>query len=62
MKLWAIRMLFVWRWRLGYWDWQAFRAAWCWKQREQSRSHPPRSFLIDGMIVTVGVKAEGGGA
>lgn len=24
---WAIRMLFVWRWRLGYWDWQAFLAA-----------------------------------
>lgn len=25
---WAIKMLFVWRWRLGYWDWDAFRAAW----------------------------------
>ena len=21
MKMWAIKMLFVWRWRLGYWDW-----------------------------------------
>lgn len=28
MKLWAIKMLFLWRWRLGYWDWDAFWAAW----------------------------------
>lgn len=28
MKLWAIKMLFLWRWRLGYWEWDAFRAAW----------------------------------
>jgi hypothetical protein len=28
MKLWALRMLFVWRWRLGYWDWDAFWSAW----------------------------------
>lgn len=27
-RLWAIKMLFVWRWRLGYWDWEAFRMAW----------------------------------
>lgn len=27
MKLWAIKMLFVWRWRLGYWEWGAFWAA-----------------------------------
>lgn len=26
-KLWAIKMLFVWRKRLGYWDWDAFIAA-----------------------------------
>jgi hypothetical protein len=28
MKLWAIKMLFVWRKRLGYWDLDAFKAAW----------------------------------
>ena len=28
MKMWAIKMLFVWRWRLGYWDWDCFMAAW----------------------------------
>lgn len=28
MKVWAVKMLFVWRWRLGYWAWDAFRAAW----------------------------------
>lgn len=28
IKLWIVKMLFVWRWRLGYWDWQAFRAGW----------------------------------
>ena len=27
MKLWAIKMLFVWRYRLGYWAWDAFWAA-----------------------------------
>lgn len=27
-KLWAIRQLFIWRWRLGYWDLDAFVAAW----------------------------------
>lgn len=27
-KWWALRMLFVWRWRCGYWDFDAFRAAW----------------------------------
>lgn len=27
MKLWAIKMLFVWRYRLGYWEWGAFWAA-----------------------------------
>ena len=26
-KRWAIRMLFLWRWRLGYWDWHAFWVA-----------------------------------
>ena len=25
---WAVWMLFVWRWRLHYWDWDAFQAAW----------------------------------
>jgi len=25
--LWATKMLFVWRWRLGYWDVDAFLAA-----------------------------------
>jgi hypothetical protein len=25
--MWAIKMLFLWRWRLGYWDWDAFLAA-----------------------------------
>lgn len=28
MKLWAICMLFVWRWRLGYWELDAFMDAW----------------------------------
>lgn len=28
MKIWAVKMLFVWRYRLGYWDWDAFRSAW----------------------------------
>lgn len=28
MKLWALKMLFLWRWRLGYWAWDAFAAAW----------------------------------
>lgn len=27
-KWWAVKMLFVWRWRCGYWDWAAFRAMW----------------------------------
>lgn len=27
-RRWAVRMLFVWRWRLGYWDWDAFKSAW----------------------------------
>ena len=27
-KLWALKMLFLWRWRLGYWDWRTFAAAW----------------------------------
>jgi len=27
-RLWATKMLFVWRWRCGYWDWDAFKAAW----------------------------------
>lgn len=27
-KLWAIKMLFLWRVRLGYWGWDAFAAAW----------------------------------
>jgi hypothetical protein len=27
VKLWAIKMLFVWRWRLGYWAWDGFWAA-----------------------------------
>ena len=27
VKLWALKMLFVWRWRLGYWEWDAFWAA-----------------------------------
>jgi len=27
MKAWAIMMLFVWRYRLHYWDWQAFWSA-----------------------------------
>ena len=28
---WAVKMPFLWRWRLGYWDWEAFRAAaWGW--------------------------------
>ena len=35
MKLWAVRMLFVWRWRLGYWDWDAFKAAWAAKAGEE---------------------------
>lgn len=26
-KIWAIKMLLVWRWRLGYWDWDAFKSA-----------------------------------
>ena len=28
LKLWAIKMLFVWRWRCGYWEWDTLRAAW----------------------------------
>ena len=24
----ALKMLFVWRWRLGYWDWEAFKSVW----------------------------------
>lgn len=28
MKLWSLKMLFVWRWRLGYWALDAFKAAW----------------------------------
>ena len=27
-KLWAIKMLFLWRWRFGYWAWDAFGVAW----------------------------------
>lgn len=27
---WGLKMLFVWRWRLGYWDWDAFRVAAGW--------------------------------
>ena len=27
-KLWAIKMLFLWRYRLGYWAWDAFKVAW----------------------------------
>lgn len=27
-RLWIVKMMFVWRWRLGYWDWDAFRLAW----------------------------------
>lgn len=27
-RAWAARMLFVWRYRLGYWDWDAFKSAW----------------------------------
>ncbi len=26
-KLWAIKMLFLWRYRLGYWGWDAFWSA-----------------------------------
>lgn len=33
MKLWSLWMLVVWRIRCGYWDFDAFRAAW----KEQSR-------------------------
>ena len=28
MKLWALSRLFVWRYRCGYWDIDAFKAAW----------------------------------
>lgn len=31
-KLWAIKMLFLWRYRLGYWDLDAFIAAFTLKQ------------------------------
>lgn len=34
MKLWAIKMLFVWRWRLGYWCWDGFKAAWTYRRVE----------------------------
>ena len=27
-RLWAIKMFFVWRWRLGYWDFDALKSAW----------------------------------
>jgi hypothetical protein len=27
-RLWALKMLLVWRKRLGYWDWDAFTSAW----------------------------------
>jgi len=27
-KLWVTGMLFVWRKRLHYWEWDAFRVAW----------------------------------
>lgn len=26
-KLWSVKMLFLWRYRLGYWDLEAFKAA-----------------------------------
>jgi hypothetical protein len=35
-KLWALKMLFVWRWRLGYWDFDAFAAAWNTKRTRES--------------------------
>lgn len=37
MKAWAVKMLFVWRWRLGYWDWDAFKSAW---STQPSRTTP----------------------
>lgn len=28
MKLWGLWMFFVWRKRLGYWDWDALKSCW----------------------------------
>lgn len=44
MKLWAIKMLFVWRWRLKYWPWSAFLAVW--------RAKPVAAFSFDDCVCT----------
>lgn len=35
MKLWAICMLPIWRYRCGYWDFDAFKAAWSARNRNR---------------------------
>ena len=36
-KLWAIKMFWLWCWRLGYWDVDALKAAWGVRKHAEER-------------------------
>lgn len=41
-RLWSLKMIFLWRWRLGYWDWGALKSCWKRKKPEEAiRKHCP---------------------
>ena len=50
MKLWAIKMLFAWRWRLGYWSWDAFSRRMERKAVARPRRWATRGAKVDGRL------------